>query len=263
MKQLIITCFLISIIANPLFCQEISKPDSLLTNEELLVKLFPLVSTYASEDTNIFFNPNTIDTIELAKRYPYILIGKFVDSTQTFAINYDTNDSTIQFYRLNNSAWKKIGKEKDDGYLAYFYFDELNGKKNQEIISSSGPNMNGNAWYKIYEYSNTTDSIKFAGDFCCQDSIDLVKKRIYEYHEGSWYMDLYKTTYIWNNDTLVPLHHVRLRLTQGILSIIWPYKILYFENPELNYLSQYTLVFNQFYSYKRHKKYWDDFFEIQ
>lgn len=54
MKQLIITCFLISIIANPLFCQEISKPDSLLTNEELLIKLLPLVSTYASEDTLVF-----------------------------------------------------------------------------------------------------------------------------------------------------------------------------------------------------------------
>jgi hypothetical protein len=263
MRHLLVILFILNTIIA--FGQTKLKADSLLTNEELLAKLLPEIIEF-NHFLNLFeFHSNSTDSIELNNRYPYLKIGKFIDSIQTFAINCNLTDSSIQFYRLLNDRWKKIGYEidKDIEYISEINFQNIDWTEGNEIVTSTGANMNGNSWYKIYKYNLKSDSIHFAGEYCCQDSLDFNKKRIYEYHEGSWYMDLYKTIYIWNKDTLIPLRHVRLTLTHGIWTLISPYKILYFENPDLGYSTKYKLVFKQFYFYKKHRKYWDDFYEIK
>jgi hypothetical protein len=127
--------------------------------------------------------------------------------------------------------------------------------------------MNGNCWRCIYSYFKDRDIIKFAGDFCCDYKVDLKKKTIQESHEGSWYMDLYKTLYVWHQDTLVPLRHIRLSLINkedAHMGDVGKYKISYYENPQLGYRSQYLKVFEENYieKSKKHIKYWDNFFNL-
>jgi hypothetical protein len=241
-------------------------PDSLLDNTQLLNKILPQVIEFSKNKKEYEFIERTIDSIEIKKRYPFFLVGKFIDSVRTFAITYSEKDSIIEFYRLNDNKWKEVGKEKCNIPISFFKFEELNGIKNLEIIASTYPNKNGNTWMNIYCYFMDTDIIKFAGDFCCDYNVNLNNKTIQETHEGSWDDDLYKTTYIWNKDTLVPLRHVRLSVTNPDKT--WKtgkakYEITFWENPELGYLTKYKLIFREKYNKEKHKKYWDNFYDIK
>ena len=229
-----------------------------------MVKLLPQVISFAGDKAQLHLIDVSPDSVELINRYPELLIGKFLDSIRTFAILYEEPDSALTFFRLQDNNWKQIGYRHYTNYLGFYRFEELNGDRNLEVLASSSPNMNGNSWIDLFTFSEAKDSIVFAGDLCCDYEVDLIKKEIREWHEGSWYMDLYKTIYSWNNGMLLPKKQIRLTLLNADKA--WNHKAKYeismWDNPELTYSSKYRLLLKDRYRKKKYEKLWDNFFEL-
>jgi hypothetical protein len=263
-KILVVLFFFTFLIWNQVFCQGVKTgtvPDSLLTNREYLEKLLPQVIPYAANKEQLHLVDVSPDSVELLNRYPELLIGKFIDSVRTFAILYEEQDSALTFFRLQDNKWRQIGFSHFTNYYGNFQFEELNGDKNLEILACTGRNMNGNSWINLYTFSEEKDSILFAGDFCCDFEVNLAKKELYEEHAGSWYMDLYKTIYIWKNEMLVPKKHIRLTLLNPDINHKPKYEISLWDNRELEYSSKYKLIFKDRYRKWKYQKLWDNFFE--
>lgn len=131
---------------------------------------------------------------------------------------------------------------------------------NQEIITSTSRNINGNAWQEIYYFSNKTKTIKYAGSFLANSIVKKDKKQIEETYEGSSYMDNSKTLYEWRQEKLVPIKQLILAHEQpesenGKLSFE------FYEN-STNDINGLKLKFKELYSgsNKKQQHLWDTFF---
>lgn len=258
----------------------------------MMNKILPEVIRYANSDSNTVFYNNVMqkrfpefyafyqegfgDTTQTVLNVEFndiedndvLVIGKFIDGKQTFAIAYDIKNSSVIFYRLVKDKWKKIGdrqQQKDETYQK-IYFEELNGKQGLEIIMATHPNMNGNMWMEVFSYLENEDKIIFSGDFSTNYEINLKDTTITEDYGGSWYMDQTKTLYTWRNNFLVPIRKSILIVPKSMDSST--YKLEYYENLSNKNLYDSTeclnLIFGETYNKrnKKHKKYWNDFFTL-
>lgn len=253
-------------------------------------RILPQVKRYASSDsTEVFYNNF------MQKRFPSLyafysgsygdtaqtplhveidnensdalIVGKYIDGKQTFAIAYNIKKCIVQFYRLVDGKWKNIGIKKQENEMTYqrFFFEEVNGKPGLEIVMATHPNMNGNMWMELFCYSEKNDTITFAGNFCTGYEIDLKDTTLREEYGGSWYMDNHKTLYVWIDNYLVPLRKAVLIVPKSYDSS--NYFIEYYENKSLKYSShdKLNLIFREPYNEKskKHQKYWDNFFQLK
>ncbi|MFY7938207.1 MAG: hypothetical protein ACOVOQ_12575 [Flavobacterium sp.] len=131
----------------------------------LMQKRFPAFDAFYSSsygDTSQMPLNIVIDDFENSEA---LLIGKFIDGKQTFAIAYDIKKTNIEFYRLANGKWKKIGSKQQEKNWTYqrFFLEEINNKPGLEIVMATHPNMNGNMFMELFYYSEKEDKITFAG----------------------------------------------------------------------------------------------------
>ncbi|MCB9262808.1 MAG: hypothetical protein H6607_10575 [Flavobacteriales bacterium] len=257
---------------------------------EMMTKLLPKVIQYAKSDSLEPFYNNLMQ-----KRYPefyinyrnswgdknqrrilethlgydkpeILLIGKFIDKKNCLAIAYDMEHNYVEFYRLEKNYWKRIGfhQGSEDESYDRIYFEELNGKSGLEIVMATDPNMNGNSWMLVFAHNEQKDSILFAGNFSTYYSIQLEDGSITETYEGSWYMDLHKTIYTWENDFLTPQKMAILIVPKSMDDSTLQYQLEYYQNiPDSNGKKGLRMIFSEQYNekLKKHQKYWDDFFE--
>ncbi len=258
--------------------------------DEMLQQILPEVTRYAvSDSTELFYNnimrirfPNIStwwtdtpgDSTQIMRKIFFdeeqtpllLVVGKFIDEQQTFAISYEISEGMVQFYRLDNGIWKNIGEQSFDGEILYNYihFENLDYKPGYEVVLATGPNMNANQWMKAFRYNALLDSMEYAGDFCTDYKIGFQNGTAYmtEEYSGSWYMDPHKTLYIWKNDKLIPIRQSEL-VVPGDMKSRKTY-IEYYENPDYT-VGGLQLKLRERYKEQntRHKKYWDDFFEWQ
>ena len=79
-----------------------------------------------------------------------------------------------------------------------------------KIVTSTIRNMNGYTWQKVYYYSGKKNTIKYAGSFSTDYTINKDEKQIEETYEGSAYMDPSKTLYEWRQEQLIPIRQIIL-----------------------------------------------------
>ncbi len=188
--------------------------DSTISTLAILEKYTLSVQAILRHDTgNVFYGIQDYYEDDEENIYRHIVIGKLIDSTRIFATEINTRDYYINFYTYKGNEWEKVGTEEIDEYTMRLRFKDLNGDKNNEIITSTNPNMNGNRWLKIYKYSESKNSIVFAGNTTCPFSLPFVdksSKNIIEYYTGSYWMDEFKTIYEWSGDLLIPRKQIIL-----------------------------------------------------
>jgi len=258
----------------------------------MMNKILPEVIRYANSDSNAVFYNNVMqkrfpkfyafyqesfgDTAQTVLNVEFndyenndvLVIGKFIDGEQTFAIAYDIKNCSVQFYRLDKDKWKKIGDRQQRKNWTYqkIYFEELNGKQGLEIVMATHPNMNGNMWMEVFCYLEKADEIKFSGNFSTNYEINLKDTTITEDYGGSWYMDQTKTLYSWRNNFLVPIRKSILIVPKNMDSSI--YKLEYYENLSNKEPSSNTknlkFIFGEIYDEQnnKHQKFWEDFFTL-
>ncbi len=164
---------------------------------------------------------------------------------------------------LDKDSWKLIGSEKTNIPINKLEFEDLNGDSNNEIITSTSRNMNGNTWQEIYYFSDKAKTIKYAGSFSTDYVVKKDKKQIEETYGGSWYMDNSKTLYEWRQEKLVPLKQIILAHEQPV-SENGKLSFEYYEN-STNNIDGLKLKFREPYSdnNKKQQQLWDNFFSEQ
>jgi hypothetical protein len=223
--------------------------DSTQHAEAYLKQYFPNLEIFIDEDGIIRYGENLL------------VLTTIIDNKHIFAITYSEVDSLLVFYRLHDKQWKEIGQRKSEISVNMINFEELNGKPCLEIIASTFSNMNGNSWKECFVYFPKEDTIKYAGDFSTNYEVDLKRKTISEIYEGSFYMNPHKTLYIWHDDRLIAL-----RTAEIIVPEDWQTNhkrtLVYYETYDYNYPMK--MIFSETYNErnKKHRKYWDNFFEI-
>lgn len=244
------------IISNDNFLKELS--DNKKTIEQILEKITPSVLVFAKADTSDFYYGN--NTIENDSIFRHLLVGKVVNKGTILATEINLKDSIINFYILDKDYWELIGSEKINIPIFKLEFKDLDGDDNNEIITSTSRNMNGNAWQDIYYFSGKTKTIKYAGSFSTHYIVQKDKKQIEETYEGSWYMDKSKTLYEWRQEKLVPLKKIILAYQQP-LSENGKLSFEYYEN-STNEIDGLQLIFSEPYrnDNKKQKQLWDNFF---
>lgn len=207
-------------------------------------------------------------------------LTKVIDNKNIFAISYCETDSLLEFYRLQNKQWKEIGRRKPDIEVYMIDFEELNGKPCLEIVAGTHYNMNGNSWKECFVYFPKEDTIKYAGSFCTDYTVNWKDTTLCENYECSLWMSPHKILYKWHNDELIPVRMAILAVP-GDWNIndkrtLKYYELEYYEtvtgsNPksaaeifEINNTDM-QLIFREKYKEhnKKHRKYWDNFFEIK
>ena len=190
-----------------------NKPTKIYTNKEFLTAV--LDNTKTTIDLLDKFTPSIVaiaDTIYYGEQ-EYIendtvsrslFMGKFIDKS-IIATEIRFKDSCINFYKLSDKTWKLIGTEKTQIPIFNIKFEDLNGDKLNEIVTSTHYNMNGNTWQEVYIQNK--GKIKYAGSFSTVYKINS-KKEIEETYGGSWYMDNTKTLYRWIDYQLIPIKQV-------------------------------------------------------
>jgi hypothetical protein len=175
--------------------------DSTLTTLAILDKYKLSIQAKDKHDTGSIYYGGQ-EYYDDYDQYRFMAIGKLMDSTKILATEINSKDTCIYFYILENSNWRQIGK--DENFFPFFSVEDLNGDNVNEIITSTGPNMNGNRWYDAYIYSNTHKDIRYAGSYYADYSVRKDKKEIHVNFEGSWYMSWSKIIYSWKGEKLLP-----------------------------------------------------------
>jgi hypothetical protein len=129
------------------------------------------------------------------------------DSVMTYSINGsdsfkfllspDNDKAFYYFYRFSNNKWKLIGKDRFT-FNIHWEFADLNFDGVDEVIVSTGRNMNGNTFKKVYAYNSSKDKMVLSGELCDELILGKLNGEIYEDYEGSWYMTARRTIYKWN-----------------------------------------------------------------
>lgn len=217
------------------------------------------INRYADADT--VFYPLGNNYIDGADSIRMMAIGKFIDHQNIYALDISVPDSLIEFYHYNNRKWKKIGAEKINIWIYSVEFEDLDGDGKNEIITSTPPNMNGNKWNEVYYCSRLADTIKYAGNFVTDYTIQKEDRTIQTVYEGSWYMPLGKTLYQWRNEKLVPLKSAVLSLKKADMKHDGHF-IDYYENPTYD-RDTLVLRFRKTYRENNDKLYnlWEHFFD--
>jgi hypothetical protein len=229
----------IDFFSNNFFLKETS--DSSKSTLQILHNFLPNVLALAKVDTCNFYYGDFV--IEDDSIFRQILIGKFIDKETIIATEINIKDTTITFYYLDNGNWKIIGSEKTNIPIYQIDFEDLDGDTNNEIIISTGTNMNGNKWQEVYYYSKKVNTIKYAGSFSTDYTIKKEKKQIEQTYTGSWYMDNSKTLYEWRDEKLVPRKQIVIVHEQPI-SENGKFTLEFYENKSNN-LDGLTLKFKE------------------
>jgi hypothetical protein len=108
----------------------------------------------------------------------------------------------IKCYRLANTQWKSIGIFKTTRAGDRFETADLNFDGVEEIILSSGPNMNGNEWKQIYVYDTIHKKMAFVGQLYGNIELNKRNKTIQQTYNGSWYMAFFESEYNWVGNRL-------------------------------------------------------------
>jgi len=227
----------------------------------LLQHYFTDLEILSSEDSTIYYSEKYLPEDSIVP-YSLIVLTKIIDDKNVFAITFNAADSLLEFYRLQNEQWKEVGQRKPDFEVFMVNFEELNNKPCLEIVAGTHYNMNGNSWKECFVYFPKEDTIKFAGSFCTQYTVNLKDTTISEDYVGSWYMNPHKTLYKWYNDSLMALRTAEIIVPQKYPSKSYGTLEYY----ETNYCNQpMKLIFREKYNKrnKKHQKYWDNFFETE
>jgi hypothetical protein len=232
--------------------------DSTKTTKQILDKFLPSVLEFTKADTSTYYYGDNV--IEDDSIFRQLIVGKFIDKKIIIATEINIKDTIINFFYLDNEAWKLIGSEKTNIPIHKIEFKDLSGDDKNEIVISTGRNMNGNSWQEVYYHSDKTKTIKYAGSFSTDYEVKRDKKQIEETYEGSWYMDHSKTLYEWRQEKLVPLKQIILAHdSTGNENSKLTFE--YYEN-QTNDIDGLKLKFKEPYNddNKKQKQLWDNFF---
>lgn len=227
---------------------EITK-DSTKTTLELLNHFLPNLE---KEQNPFYFG----DTLFDENKSRQLLITQLIKPSKIIAIELRAKDSIINFYRLNNKKWKCIGTEKTNIPVYTINFEDLDGDNNDEIITATSRNMNGNTWMEVYYKTPDKELIHYAGTFSTDYKILKKKKQIEENYEGSQYMDPSKTIYQWINESLIPIKQISIIHKENGISYLE-----YSEN-KLKNKQGLKIVSSEIYTNStKQSKIWDTFFK--
>jgi len=228
-------------------------------NASYLDSIIPYMDTFTKDTAIIFdWNGNKNRPASHYEDNPIShIVGKFIDSTQIFALNYNHTDTLINFYRFEQGKWKIIGSHTAiaDSMTFLVGFIDMDNDKYNEIIVRTPPNMNGNTCQDVFRYSAEKDSVELAGSFSTDFEIKKEKKTVEVTYEGSWWMTNSKTLYKWHNNKLIPEKSLELSIKDGTLECE-DYILEYFEKSDT-----LTSIFKVPYKGKKYKDIWDNFFE--
>lgn len=244
------------IFSNSFFLKETN--DSSKSTLQILHNFLPSVLALAKADTCNFYYGDYI--IEDDCIFRQILIGKLIDKETIIVTEINIKDTTINFYYLDKENWKMIGSEKINIPVYQIDFEDLDGDNNNEIVTSTGTNMNANKWQEVYYYSKKANTIKYAGSFSTDYIIKKERKQIEQTYEGSWYMDNSKTLYEWRDEKLVPIKQIVIVHEQPI-SENGKLTLEYYEN-KTNNLNGLTLKYEKPFNNnnKKQQQLWNNFF---
>lgn len=192
---------------------------------------------------------------------PNLLVaGRLIGDGKIYGVDYSCKESLLVLYRLDDEIWNVIGREEANDFHS-FEFEDLDGDKRNEIITSTFPNMNGNSFKEVYYYSQKSDTIKYAGGFSSNYKVNLFKRRIEVEYYGSWYANQLKTIYEWRDEKIIPVKEVILSLKKADM-IHDAQFISYYENPTRD-KDTLVLKFKKTYREKNKKLYnlWENFFD--
>jgi hypothetical protein len=246
-------------ISNEIFTADTQ--DSTLSTKAILAKYTPSILAHTRADTSLFYYGNYFIEYDTVSRH--LLVGKFLDKSKVIATEVNLKDTIINFYTFDQLEWKLVGSEKTRIPIYTIEFDDLDGDNQNEIITSTGPNMNGNSWKEVYYCSANQNTVKFAGSFSTDFEVNKDKKTIQETYEGSWYMDASQTLYQWQQHKLIPLKMV----VRGLKTKEYESEeqfIEYYENPTKTLNGLRLITRETFHdSSKRQNALWDNFFSTQ
>lgn len=213
-------------------------------NQDSLISVFP---DYIKNEDNKYWG----------------VVGRFIDTTNLFALIINPNDSTVNFYSHRNNRWKKIGTDKPDvDYISGVSFYDMDGDNRNEIISITYPNMNGNIFPLVYYHSMELDSIRYAGRFETEFIVKKYEKRLETNYEGSWWMPHFKTIYLWRNEKLVPIKRIQLTYKEDSISFSNSYSAIeYYENPTYDKDSLKLIFRNEYNNEGLYNDLYNHFFE--
>lgn len=220
------------------------------------------MDAFAKDTSTIFvWNGNKSKPISHYEDDPLThIVGKFIDGTQIFALDYAPTDTLINFYRFEQNKWKRVGSYRaiEDSMTFLVGFIDMDNDTKNEIIVRTPPNMNGNTWQDVFRYSADNDSIEYAGNFSTDYEIRKDNKTVEETYEGSWYMTPTKTLYQWHNNKLIRIKHIELELADSDISK--DDRIFrYYENPTLD-KDTLILKIEVPYTGRKYEDMWKNFF---
>lgn len=240
------------VIEEPIF----ANADTIVETSKLLSKNIFKLKAYP--DSIFYLRSNFY--IDCSENPNLLFAGRLIGDEKFYGIDYSCKDSLLVFYRLDDETWNVIGREKVDDFYT-IEFEDLDGDKRNEIITSTFPNMNGNSFKEVFYCSQKKDTIKYAGNFSSHYTVNLAKKRVEVEYGGSWYANLEKTIYEWHDEKLIPIKEVVLSLKKSDMKHDAQF-ISYYENPTRD-KDTLILKFKRTYREKNMKLYnlWENFFD--
>lgn len=175
----------------------------------------PAAATIYNTPTSFFNDTNLIE-------YPEFNWEVYKEGDSIFETTLNTKDTfrcvlypsddkkPSEFYRLKAGKWKRTETDKNDRH-DFWEFVDLNFDGIEEVVSTTGRNMNGNAFKRAYIYDSLNDKMLYAGSLMGRIILNKKTREIYEVYEGSWYMTASQTIYQWQGKKLLATRQI----TQG------------------------------------------------
>lgn len=229
--------------------------DTVIDAVKLLSKNLDKLKMYS--DSIFYLRSNFY--IDCSENPNLLVAGRLIGDEEFYGVDYSCKESLLVFYRLDDDIWNVIGREEANDFHS-IEFEDLDGDKRNEIITSTFPNMNGNSFKEVFHFSQKSDTIKYAGGFSSRYEVNLFKRRIEVEYYGSWYANQSKTIYEWRDEKLIPTKKVVLSLKKADMEHDAQF-ISYYENPTLG-KDTLVLKFKKTYREKNKKLYnlWENFF---
>lgn len=209
---------------------------------------YPLGNTFMEEDTSRI-----------------IAIGRFIDGHKLSAIDISNMDNPmVTFYVNKQNRWEIMGQYQRTSDVDYVEFRDYDGDNRKEIVTIGHGNMNGNYFNEFYSYSETEDKVKFAGSIFAgvyPFEVDTKNKLLKVEYGGSWYADMEKTIYQWQDGKLVQLKQVVIGLKNADGKHHAQF-IEYYENPfkdKDSLVLKYRKTFRE--KNKKQSDFWEHFFD--
>lgn len=141
------------------------------------------------------------------------LTNLWIDNTNSFNVYVDNKAKAISFFALEGKKKTAVGRFTTTILnVDVVRLEDLNGDGIDEIIASTGRNMNGNQWFNIFMFVPEKKIITYCGSLNTDYEIDSANKAINVTYTGSWYMTVYKKQYIWQGNKLLPEKMMSIRL---------------------------------------------------